>query len=274
MTNDLILDLITTTRRATPAELGQIIAHVSQAPFASYLSRVPKKVRRGLKAFGMTLPASKMKSVEWHLLQRIYIDLQWPIGTTEVQFVFDLHQAILHPQVQIWTYRYYNQAYAGFLAPSHVQNVPKPLTWPIALFMAPLQQATKPVVLPKYLVKGLPPLFNIGKTMYTQKESELDRYTNDYIENFLYIYDLLIDSAPELAAEWHEMDDEEHGIQRCAVISDWEKRHLLGDLYCAGRLTRSQEERLAELDNALLEHAGAIEIAYGPSPRLLTCSTA
>lgn len=125
-TNHLILDLITTTRRATPAELGQIIAHVSQAPFASYLSRVPKKMRRDLKARGIILPAGKMRSVEWHLLKRIHIEEQWPIGTTEAQFIADLHQAILHPQVQIWTYRYYNQPFAGFLAPSHVQYVPEP----------------------------------------------------------------------------------------------------------------------------------------------------
>lgn len=101
--------------------------------------------------------------------------------------------------------------------------------------------------------------------MPIKEQLDLDRYTDKYIETFLTCYDSLIGSAPELAAEWNQMDEFEQLIQRSAVISDWEKRHLLGDLYCADRLTRSQEERLAELDNALLEHAGAIEIAYGPS---------
>lgn len=185
------------------------------------------------------------------------------------QFVADLQQAILHPQVHVWTYRYYNQAYVGFLAPSHVCNRFRdrdPISLlPTALFMAPLQQATKLVISQPYLSKDLQTSFNKGKTMGTQEQSELDFYTDDYIQLFLESVDRLIDSAPELAKEWHEMDDEEQGIQRSAVMSDWGNRYLLGDLYRAGRLSLEQEESLAELDNALLEHARAIEIAYGPS---------
>lgn len=101
--------------------------------------------------------------------------------------------------------------------------------------------------------------------MPRKEQPDLDRYTDKYIETFLTCVDILIESAPELAAEWDEMDQFEQVIQRSAVISDWEKRYLLGDLYRAGRLSLVQEERLAELDNALLEHAGAISIAYGPS---------
>jgi hypothetical protein len=59
------------------------------------------------------------------------------------------------------------------------------------------------------------------------------------------------------------MDDEEDGIQRSAVMSDWGKRYLLGQLYRARRLTRREEQKLAELDRALLENAGAIEVCYG-----------
>lgn len=101
--------------------------------------------------------------------------------------------------------------------------------------------------------------------MCTQDKIELDRYTSDYIETFLTCVDILIGSAPELAAEWDEMDDEEHGIQRSAVMSDWGKRYLLGQLYRARRLTLQQEQRLAELDRALLENAAAIEVCYGPT---------
>lgn len=56
----------------------------------------------------------------------MYLDQQWPIETTEAQLITDLHQAVLHPQGQIWTYRYYDHAYAAFLAPSHVQQAPQP----------------------------------------------------------------------------------------------------------------------------------------------------
>jgi hypothetical protein len=124
--DDIILDLIATGRQATPAELATIIGHVSRVPFSTRLSRVPLKVRTGLAQLGIVLPAGKIRSIEWHLLERIYLDEQWPVGTTEVQFVADLHQAVLHAQVQVWTYRYYTRPYAGFLAPSHVQQVPQP----------------------------------------------------------------------------------------------------------------------------------------------------
>lgn len=65
-----------------------------------------------------------MPSVEWHLLERVYLDQQWPPGTTVAQYVDDLHRAILHPDVEVWTYRYFGQPFAGFLSPSHVQGLP------------------------------------------------------------------------------------------------------------------------------------------------------
>ena len=37
-----------------------------------------------------------------------------------------MHQAVAHPDVQMWTYRWFGESFAGFLAPSHVQNVPDP----------------------------------------------------------------------------------------------------------------------------------------------------
>ena len=46
---------------------------------------------------------------------------------------------------------------------------------------------------------------------------------------------------------------------------DWGNRRLLGQLYRASRLTSQEEQRLAELDRALLENAAAIEVCYGPT---------
>jgi hypothetical protein len=123
--DDLILDLIATGRQATREELAVIIAHVTQAPFASYLARVPGKLRQLLAKRGMTLPA-RLPSLEIHLLKRIYDERQWLIGTTADQYVVDLHRAVAHPDVQVWTYRYFEQPVAGFMAPSHVQDAPKP----------------------------------------------------------------------------------------------------------------------------------------------------
>jgi hypothetical protein len=35
-----------------------------------------------------------------------------------------LHQAVRHPDAQIWTYRWLGESFVAFLAPSHVHNVP------------------------------------------------------------------------------------------------------------------------------------------------------
>jgi len=99
-TDDLILNLIETGRQASAEEVAAIVAHVAQAPFASYLAHVPSPVRMGLAQVGITLPFGKVRTVEWHLLKRIYLDQQWPVGTTEAAFVADLHQALLHAQTQ------------------------------------------------------------------------------------------------------------------------------------------------------------------------------
>jgi len=124
--DELILNLIDTGYQATASELAMIVAYVAQASFAGYRSHVPTPVRMGLQKLGVTLAAGKVRTVEWHLLKRIYLDQQWPVGTTEGEFVKDLQQAVLNPQVQVWTYRYYTHPYVSFLSPSHIQQVPQP----------------------------------------------------------------------------------------------------------------------------------------------------
>ena len=125
-TDHLIRVLIRTGRRATAAEVQQIIEHVAQAPFASRPMRLTRWLRRALEEKGVSIPQSKLPSVELHLLKRIHFDRQWPPGTSVEQFVADLHRAVRHPDVQVWTYRWLNESFAGFLAPSHVQEVVAP----------------------------------------------------------------------------------------------------------------------------------------------------
>lgn len=126
--NDVILDLIAAARQATPDEVAAIIAHVAQVPFAAYLSPVPGSLRNFLAAHGIQVP-TRLPSVERHLLKRIYDEQQWPIGTTVDDYLNDLHQAVHHQDVGLWTYRYYGRPYAGFMAPSHVRAVPRPLAF-------------------------------------------------------------------------------------------------------------------------------------------------
>jgi hypothetical protein len=121
--DNIILELIATARQATPDEVEAITAHAAQAPFATYLSHVPTRVREGLIQHGVSCPA-RAPSIEWHLLERVCLDQQWPPGTTATQYVHDLHQAVVHPEAEVWTYRYFDQPYAGFISPSHVQGLP------------------------------------------------------------------------------------------------------------------------------------------------------
>jgi len=122
----LILTLINTNRQATDEELQQIIDHTTQAPFSSRLLKINWWLRQELADRGFQVPSERLPSVEIHLLKRIHLDRQWPPGTTVVQFVADLHQAMRHPDMHVWTYRWLGEAFAGFLTPSHVQNVPNP----------------------------------------------------------------------------------------------------------------------------------------------------
>jgi len=122
----LIVELIESGRRATEDELSQIVAHVAQAPFASRLVRISPRLRDEFAA-GLGKPVVRqLPSIEFHLLKRIYLERQWPVGTTARQYVTDLHLAVRHPAARIWTYEYRAEPMVGFLAPSQVQNAPKP----------------------------------------------------------------------------------------------------------------------------------------------------
>lgn len=122
----LIHTLIDSNRQATVEELRQIVAHVADAPFSSRPLKINRWLRQELEARDLDMPSEKLPSVEIHLLKRIHLDRQWPVDTTAEQFTADLHQAVQHPDVRIWTYRWLGEAFAGFLAPSHVKNVPNP----------------------------------------------------------------------------------------------------------------------------------------------------
>jgi len=102
----LIIELIESGRQATDEELSQIMAHVAQAPFASQLVRVSPRLRDELVVVLGKPVARQLPSIEFHLLKRIYLEQQWPVGTTARQYVTDLHLAVRHPAAQIWTFEY------------------------------------------------------------------------------------------------------------------------------------------------------------------------
>lgn len=114
----LIIELTESGRRATDDELAQIVAHVAQAPFARRLIRPPRWWREALAQCGIVVP-TRVPAGEFHLLRRVYLDQQWPPGTTLEAYVGDLRQVIQHPEAKI-SYRHYGAPAIGLLAPSHM----------------------------------------------------------------------------------------------------------------------------------------------------------
>ena len=107
--------------------------------------------------------------------------------------------------------------------------------------------------------------YNIGEVMNSLPDVNLGRYDSRYIETFLNNYEGFVNDAVEMAHEWPEMNEQERQLQRGALLPSWEKRTLLGALYRAGCLTTTQVQRLGTLDQQFLEHAAAVELAYGPT---------
>ncbi|HDN79115.1 MAG TPA: hypothetical protein ENG33_01460 [Chloroflexi bacterium] len=124
--DQLIITLVETGRQASEDELQKIIEYVARAPFASYPVKISKWLREELRKHRFEITQSRMPSIELHLLKRIYVDKQWPPHTTAESFLADLHKAIQHPDVRIWTYKFRGEPYIGFLSPSHIQGVPNP----------------------------------------------------------------------------------------------------------------------------------------------------
>lgn len=89
--------------------------------------------------------------------------------------------------------------------------------------------------------------------------------TDKHIVLYLDAYDRLITNAEFYATLDPPMDEGEQMDAHMAFMQYWGQRHLLGDLYRAGQLTLEQINHLAELDQELLKHAAAVEVAYGPT---------
>jgi hypothetical protein len=98
-----------------------------------------------------------------------------------------------------------------------------------------------------------------------REEQAMERqgYRPSHMEAFLLNYALLVRDLAEVAAEWPTRDEEERGHHRAALLQTWGNRHVLGQLFRAGRLSDAQEVHLAELDRLLLEQAARMEQGYG-----------
>jgi hypothetical protein len=92
---------------------------------------------------------------------------------------------------------------------------------------------------------------------------DLNIYTSGQIDSFLLNYEVFAKDLAELAEEWPQLDAEERSDQQGIFIQIWGNRHVLGRLFQANRLTRQQQERLAQADQILLEQASLMERCFG-----------
>jgi hypothetical protein len=78
--DQLIRELIQTNRPATEAEAAKILVRMAAAPFDPTI--VPVRLKhRGLRYHGNVL-ATKASSLDYHLVQRVFVDRQWVADTT------------------------------------------------------------------------------------------------------------------------------------------------------------------------------------------------
>jgi hypothetical protein len=112
--DQLISELIQTTRTAEATEIVTIIQHISQAGFNAEMRAVPRR-DRGYSYQGYRLGV-QAPSLRYHLTKRVVIERQWARGTTAAQYLADLHAAVLVPSAQLAVYEYGPEAIAAILA--------------------------------------------------------------------------------------------------------------------------------------------------------------
>jgi hypothetical protein len=100
-------------------------------------------------------------------------------------------------------------------------------------------------------------------------ELNATRYSTAHVDTLLTSYRGFVEELPELAATWLEMDAMERSHHLALFGQAWGNRHLLGDLFRAGRLTSEQEARLTQLDRQLLERGRLADRCYGLGSRQL-----
>jgi len=92
-------------RTITPTTVREVIVKASAINWGTHLLRWRyfDVVHRGVTYHrGALIPTSL-----WHLLKRIYVDQDWPVGTTLEQFNEDARATVLDSETEIYVYGYY-----------------------------------------------------------------------------------------------------------------------------------------------------------------------
>jgi len=100
-------------------------------------------------------------------------------------------------------------------------------------------------------------------------ELTLANLTTHHIENHLDDVRQMVETIPELAAQWADLSESEQLHFRLELTRVFGLRRLLGAAYQASQLTTDQIARLAHADHQLLEQAADVEIVCGSTLRQL-----
>jgi hypothetical protein len=89
----------------TPQTVREIIRKASAVRWGTHLLRWRYF---DVQHEGVTYHRNTLVPTElWHLLKRVYVDQDWPIGTSQEDLNHDARTTIQHPETEIYVYGYY-----------------------------------------------------------------------------------------------------------------------------------------------------------------------
>lgn len=99
---ELIIELISQSKKATPPQLARLVKQAALAPFAEDLLEVDEPLWGGFWQGDVIAPGYRLPAIELALLRASRLDATWPEGTGEAPFLADLRRAIADPQAGVW----------------------------------------------------------------------------------------------------------------------------------------------------------------------------
>jgi hypothetical protein len=120
-TDRLLRDLIRSPRAVTAAEVADIRARISAAPFNPHGVTTSELVR-GRIYLGRTVRPWE-ESPFSHLVQRVLVQQQWADGTTIHEYLQDLHEAARDPAGAIFAGVLNGRPTVQVIAPNHIPTL-------------------------------------------------------------------------------------------------------------------------------------------------------
>jgi hypothetical protein len=116
--DQLIRELVETSRGVKPGDVERILERIATAPFDSRVVRVPID-ERGVE-YGSRRLLPWDDSLFVHLVRRVVLDQEWVMGTSADEYVRDLQRAARVGGVHLAIYTRRGGSIAGILAPTSI----------------------------------------------------------------------------------------------------------------------------------------------------------